>query len=394
MLTELIWSLPSIIFRMPKQLLILISALIFGCNHKPDTLEGRVWYPVKIETNDYSTSLGLYAFEFASDSTLTTYTLGTQHKVSSSYGRTGNEITLKTKQDSITVNYTVSGSNLIINFDSTTTVHYTDSFNGNETNLTERLDQILVSKSWQHNTDLIEFHESLDKGYIKPELHDELLDASIHFKNRDYYDRHEDFAWGTNYFNGMNFLVFGNTIGDVENQFFIIESVSDSLISGYKFDREGRLQKVKLSAVVNRNLMPAIIGNWNISSFEEIPSEFNELWGTFGTEEGISVSDLDNLTLSFNFSSDSSFQFISGSNVISKGNWYSDISGNVIYLTAEYEDQEGMSYRTTYLSVISLNGHELVIHKKEDIIQSNRGEFERKEYIETYKKVVTGAKNP
>ena len=100
------------------------------------------------------------------------------------------------------------------------------------------------------------------------------------------------------------------------------------------------------------------------------------------------------MNLSFNFSSDSSFQFLSRSKVISNGKWHSDISGNVIYLTAEYENQEGMSYRTTYLSIISLNGYEMVIHKKEDIIQSNRGEFERKEYIETYKKVVKGAKNP
>jgi hypothetical protein len=386
--------LPPIIFKMPKHLIILISLVIFGCNRKHDALEGRVWYPVKIESNDYSTTLGLYAFEFGSDSTLTTYTLGTQHKVLSTPSRTEDEITFNTEQDSITASYTVSGSNLIINFDSTTTVYYTDNLNVNETDLTEKLDQILVAKSWQIITDLIEFHESLDKGYIKPELHDELLDASIHFKNGDYYDRHEDFAWGTNYFNGINFLVFGNTIGDVENQFFIIESVSDNLISGYEFDRDGQQQNIQLSAVVNRDLKPAIIGNWNISSFELIPSEFNELWSTFGMEEGIKESDLENKTLSFNFRSDSSFQFISGNKVIAKGNWYSDISGNVIYLKAEYEDQEGMSYRTTYMSVISLNGAELVIHKKEDIIQENGSEFERKEYIETYKKVVTGAKNP
>lgn len=372
----------------------LISLVIFGCNRKHDALEGRVWYPVKIESNDYSTTLGMYAFEFGSDSTLITYTLGTQHKVSSTPSRTEDEITFKTEQDSITVTYTVSGSNLVINFDSTTTVYYTDNLDENETDLTEKLDRILVAKSWQLRNDLIEFHESLDKGYIKPPLHDELLNGSMHFKNGDYYDHHEDFAWGTNYFNGMNFLVFGNTIGDIENQFFIIESVSDTLINGYKFDRNGQEQNVQLSVVVNRNLKPAIIGNWNISSFEIIPSEFNELWDTFGTEEGINASDLDNMNLSFNFSSDGSFQFLSRSQVISKGKWHSDISGNVIYLIAEYEDQECLSYRTTYLSVISLNGDKLVIYKKEDIIQSDRSEFERKEYIETYKKVVTDTNNP
>lgn len=379
---------------MPKHLLILISVLIFGCNRKHDPLEGRIWYPVKIESNDYSTSLGLYALEFGSDSSLTTFTLGTQHKVSSTPSRTEDEITFKSEEDSMTVAYTVSGSNLIISFDSTTTVYYTDSFNGSETDLTERLDQILVSKSWQFNTDLIEFHESLDKGYIKPELRDELLDASIHFKNSNYYNRHEVFAWGTNYFNGMNFLVFGNTIGDIENEFFIIESVSESLISGYMFDREGQQQVFQLTAVENRNLKPVLIGNWNLSSFEEIPSEFNELWDTFGAGKGINVSDLENMNLSLNFSSDSSFKFISGDEVISKGKWHSDNSGTVIYLIAKYEDQERISHRTTYLSVISLDDNELVVHKKEDIIQSNQGEFERKEYLEAYKKVVTGAKNP
>jgi hypothetical protein len=371
---------------MPRQLLILISLLIFGCNPRPDAIEGKVWYPVKIESRDYTTSLGLYAFEFGSDATLTTYTLGTQHKVLSTYRITGNEITLNSDQDSVKVTFTVSKSDLIINFDTTTTVHYTGTFNGIEGDLTEELDRILVSNSWRLNSDLIEFHQTLDKGYIKPELRDELNDASIHFNNDGYYDRHEVLAWGSNHFNGMNFLVFGNTTGDIENQYFIIESVSDTLISGYKFDRDGQQQIIQLSAISNRDLKPTIVGNWNISSFEEIPSEFNELWSTFGIEEGIRESDLENKTLSFNFSSDSSFQFISGGKVISKGNWYSDISGNVIYLKAEYEDPEGTSSRTTYMSVISLDGAELVIRKKEDIIQENRSEFERKEYIETYKK--------
>ncbi|MBU2914631.1 hypothetical protein [Reichenbachiella agariperforans] len=379
---------------MSKQLLILISTLIFGCNHKPDALEGSVWYPVKIETNDYSTSLGLYAFEFGSDSTLTTYTLGTQHKVSSTYGRTGNKITLKTKQDSVTVTYNISDSNLIINFDTATTVYYTDLLNGTENDLAETLDRILVSKSWQLNSDLIEFNQSLDKGYIKPELHEELNDASIHFKIDNYYNYHEDIAWGSNHFNGMNFLVFGNSTGNFENQYFIIESVSDTLISGYKFDRDGQQRNIQLSAADNRNLKPAIIGNWNISSFEEIPSEFNELWDTFGTEEGISVSDLDNMTLSFNFGSDSSFQFSSGNKVISKGKWYSDKSGKVINLIAEYEDSDGPHYRTMFLSVIALDSTKLIVHKKEDIIQEDGSRFERKEYIETYKKVVTGTKTP
>ncbi|WP_422362201.1 hypothetical protein [Reichenbachiella sp.] len=371
---------------MPKNFLILISLVVFGCNRKHDAIEGRVWYPVKIESNYYPSALGLYAFEFGSDSTLTKYTLGTQHKVSSTLSRTEDEITFNIEQDSITVTYTVSGSNLIINFDSATTVYYSDSFYLNNTDLTEKLDQILVSKSWQLNNDLIEFHESLDKGYIKFELHDELLDATFHFKNSNYYIDHEVFAWGTNYFKGLNFLVFGNTIGDIENQFFIIESVTDSLISGYKFDKEGQQQMVQLFAMDNQNLKPAIIGSWNISSFEEISSDLNELWDTFGTQKGINVSDLDNMNLSFKFNSDSSFHFLSGNKVISMGKWHFDISGNVIYLIAENEDQEGMSYRTTYLSVISLNDHELVVYKKEDIIQAKRGGFQRKEFIETYKK--------
>jgi hypothetical protein len=380
---------------MPKSPLILIFLLLVSsCHQNFDALEGKVWYPVNIESNDYTTSLGLYAFEFGSDSTLTTYTLGTQHKVSSTYSRAGNEITLNTGKDSLPVTFTISENDLVISFDSMTTVHYTDILNGVSGYLTEELDRILVSKSWQFNSDLIEFHQSLDKGYIKPELREELNDANIHFKTDNYYNYHEDFAWGSNHFNGINFLVFGNTIGDIENQFFIIESVSDTLISGYKFDKDGQPQNIQLSAAVNRDLKPEIIGDWDISSFEKIPSEFNELWSTFGIEEGVKESDLENQTLSFNFSSDSSFQFISGSKVISKGNWYSEISGNVIYLKAEYEDQEGMSYRTTYLSVISLNGHELVVHKKEDIIQLSRSEFDRMEYLETYKKVVTGAKNP
>ncbi len=379
---------------MPKYLLIIISALIFGCDSKHDALEGRVWYPMKIESNKNSTSLGLYAFEFGSDATLTTYTIGTQHKVLSTHSRTKDEITFKTELDSLTVTYAVSDSKLIITFDSATTVYYTEFINVNETDLTEELDKILVSKSWRLNTDIIEFHESLEKGYVKSELRDELLDASIHFKNGNYYNRHEVFAWGTNYFNGMNFLVFGNSTGYIENQYFIIQSVSDTLISGYKFDRDGQQQNIQLSAVVDRDLKPAIIGNWEISSFEEIPSEFNELWYTYGKEVGIREYDLENNTLSFNFNSDSSFQFFAGSKVVSMGNWYSDISGNIIYLTVKYEDQERTSYRTTYLSVISLNDAELVIHKKEDIILGNGSEFERKEYIQTYKKVVTTLSMP
>lgn len=379
---------------MPKYFLILISALIFGCDSKHDALEGRVWYPIKIESNNNSTSLGLYAFEFGSDATLTTYTIGTQHKVLSTHGRTKDEITFKTELDSLTVTYAVSDSKLIITFDSATTVYYTEFINVNETDLTEELDKILVSKSWRLNTDIIEFHESLEKGYVKPELRDELLDASIHFKNGNYYNRHEVFAWGTNYFNGMNFLVFGNSTGYIENQYFIIQSVSDTLISGYKFDRNGQQQNIQLSAVVDRDLKPAIIGNWGISSFEEIPSEFNELWYTYGKEVGIREYDLENNTLSFNFNSDSSFQFFAGSKVVSKGNWYSDISGNIIYLIVKYEDQERTSYRTTYLSVISLNDAEFVFHKKEDIMLGNGSEFERKEYIQTYKKVVSTLSMP
>ena len=387
--------LPPIIFGMPKSLLILIFVpLVFSCHQNFDAIQGRVWYPMKIESNDYTTSLGLYAFEFGSDATLTTYTLGTQHNVSSTYNRTGNEITFNPDQDSLKVTFTVSENDLIIHFDTATTVYYTDELNGDEEDLTEKLDRILVSKSWQLNSDLFEFHEWLEKGLIKYELHKEVNNASIHFNTDNYYNQHEDFAWGSNYFNGINFLVFGNTTGYIENQFIIIESVTDTLISGYKFDRDGQLQNIQLSAEVNRDLKPEIIGAWDISSYEEIPSEFNELWGTFGTEEGINVSDLDNMTLSFRFNPDSSFQFSSSIGIISKGKWHSDKSGKVIYLTAEYKDHDGPHFRTTHLSVISLNDTELIIHKKEDIIQANEGEFERKEYIEMYKKVVTGAKNP
>ncbi|MGL1888305.1 MAG: hypothetical protein OCD76_17450 [Reichenbachiella sp.] len=363
-----------------------MSLLIFGCNPRPDAIEGKAWYPVKIESSDYTTSIGLYAFEFGSDATLTTYTLGTKHKVLSTYRITGNEITLNSDQDSVKVTFTVSESDLIINFDTTTTVHYTDTFNGIEGNLTEELDRILVSNSWRLNSDLIEFHQTLDKGYIKPELHDELNDASIHFNNDGYYDRHEVFAWGSNHFNGMNFLVFGNTTGDIENQYFIIESVSDTLIRGYEIDRDGQQKNFQLSAVFNRALKPEIIGNWIISSFEEIPCEFDELLSTFGTEKGIKVSDLNDKTLSYNFGSDSNFQFSASNIVISKGKWHSDISGNIIYLTAESEENEGSSFQTTLLSVISLTDSELVIHKKEDVLQAKQGESKRKEYIETFKK--------
>ncbi len=378
---------------MAKPLIVLICVIaFFSCQQKADLLNGKVWYPVKVESNNSSTSMGLYALEFGSDAKLTTYTVGTQHKVSSTYNRTGNEIILNSEQDSIKVTFTASENKLVINFDTTTTVFYSDVLRGGRNDLTIRLDKILVSKSWELNSDLIEFHHWLNKGLIKPELQEELNNATLHFKNDNYYHMHEDFTWGSNYFNGINFLTFGNTTGHIENHYLIIESVTDTLIMGYKYDFQGQPQKLQLLAADDNKLTSDIIGNWNLSSYEEIPSEFNELWGTFGTEEGINISDLSNKALSFTFSSDSSYRFSTSNKTISAGKWHSDKSGRIIYLVAEYEDQDGLHYRTTYLSIISLTNTELIIHKKEDIIQANAGEFERKEYIETYKKVVTSAK--
>lgn len=287
---------------MPKSLLILISVLtLFSCGQNSNPLNGKIWYPVKIESNNNSTSVGLYALEFGVDTILTTYTLGTQHKVSSTYNRTGNGLTLNYEQDSIKVTFTVSENELIIKLDTTTTVFYSNALEGGGDDLTKRLDQVLVSKSWEINSHLVEFHEWLDKSLIKPKLHEELSNASFHFKNVNYYHLHEDFVWGSSYFNGINFLTFGNTIGDIENHYMIIESVTDTLIKGYRYDFQGQPQKIQLSVANENNLTTDIIGNWNINSYEEIPSEFNELWDTFGTEQGIAISDLNNNKLSFTF---------------------------------------------------------------------------------------------
>ena len=366
---------------------VVLTLLWSGCDQKPDSIEGQVWYPVKIESSDYPVPYGTYALEFGSDSILTIYTLGTSHKTSSTYNRIGNKIILGKKEGSLALTYTLLNERLIINFDTLSTVHYVNSLPEKQIDLTKKLDQVLITKSWKFDSDLVEFHPSLNNELIKFELRRELRDATYHFKNDSFYNQHSEFAWGSNHFNGNNILVFSHLMNDIENQYFIIDFVTDTLISGYKFDRAGQRQPIQFSALVNKNLTPSIVGHWKMTSAEEIPRKFNDLIDDFGEAVGIRESDLENKALSLDFSSDSSFQFKVSSKVIAKGKWHADRSGSIVYLKAINEEDGALSTTTTYISLISSSPGEIVVHKTEDITEDDH-EFEVKEYIQTYTKVV------
>ena len=361
---------------------------LFACEQNTDLLTDKVWYPVKITSRNDFTFVGLYAITFDAKGNRITHTLGTKHKDSSLYLRKEDTLYFNPDEKSEVLNFTVSEHELVLHFDSTTRVSYTDALPISGKDLTESLNHNLVAKSWNLNSNLIEFHEWLEKGPIKPALHEELNNGSYHFKNDDYYPFHENFVWGSSYLNGINFLIIGNILSEISNQYILVESVTDTLISGLRYDFQGKPEKVQLKAMVCKDIRPAIIGSWKLRSLKEIPSEFNEVWDSFGDDVGVSIMDLNHKNLSLTFRPDGSYLFSTSDKLFSKGKWHTDKSGKIIYLVADSENRNGLSYRTTYLSIISITDTALIIHKKEDVIQENGSSFERQGFIETYERAA------
>ena len=366
-------------------LLFSILLVFFSCRNQNDLLTDKIWYPTKLEKID--TQNGLYAISFTSDS-MKIQTLGTEYYKPSPYRLEKNQIYLNT--DSKTVQFEILQLNeneLTIQFDSSSTVTYTCSLGPSQGDLSKELRTSLLRNSWMlEDSVFMEFIDSLDTRVIKEHIHEHVKNVDVHFRRNNYYFEHHKAAWGVNYANGNNILVINEVLDNTGSQYFVIENVSDTLITGFKFDWwTGERKQIRLKAVSNNKTTSSmILGDWQLESFSEEHLDFDgyEVWATFGEERGIDIADLQNKTLSISFNEDGRFEYLANNQLISRGTWHLDNTGKIVRLRAAYSDETS---RTTYQSIITLNSTTLVVYKTEDIAKGET-EFEVKRYIETFRR--------
>jgi len=373
---------------MQKTLFILTIILCFSCNNNSELLVNKTWFPIKVEGEDNST-LRLHAITFTDSGKLINRTLGTDYEVVSNYWRNGNVIYYNLDKDTIELSINlISENELVVEFDSVSTVTYTH-INSNKQDLTRHLTEMLTEETWILNgSTLIEFNDQLETNVVKPYYQDKLHSAVLHSSRDGYYKNHLGILWSANYYEGANIMMFGGQIDLNENKYFILETVSDTLISGYGYNHKGKKEEVWFRAsnhdTTTRSLL---LGNWRLESFEEVPERFGEVRGTFGDEkeEGINRSDLDNKNITISFSKNQTFEMGVGPKICALGKWQMDRSGQIVTLIAEYNDDDRKAYRTTYIHLLNITGSELKLFKKEDII-IEKGEMEVKGFVEIYKK--------
>ncbi len=373
-----------------KPLLILFASIILiSCHKKVDLSLGKTWYPIKAISSDFPNSYRLHAMTFTNDS-LRISTLGTTYAKNWNYVLNDNSLKIYLEDDSIVCEVKRNGENLMIRFDSVTAVKYTLSIGSpHKENLSERLKTLLLAKSWMLNDSvMLKCQNQLDYRITHPKYHDHLKNVDIHEKKNNYFDQHYTAAWSATAYEGYNILSIVDLVDDTGSEYFIVNSVSDTLITGYHFDRYGQRQEFKLFAIPkNENTAVLLPGRWQLQSFEEVKNASGldeiEIWSVpYGNEKGINLSDLQNNALSIVFSKNGRFNYSSNDNIISTGTWNLDETGKLLKLRAEYDDGS----ITTFQTIIEIDSTSMVVFKKEDMIIGHL-EFEVKKYIEVFRKI-------
>lgn len=377
--------------------LILIFLIFCSCSKDYNTLIQRTWMPVKVEDSNgliYDSELQLFALTFTDSAFLVSRTLGTSYDRISKYNLTEKKLELSDEQGSGIVNIlSLSMDELKIQFDSFNIVTYRPFPDKKSEDQTELIDEQLSNKSWylddpQFNAMgkiLIEFKDSLEDRIVKPILRDQLNAAGIHAFEHSYSDFHIRAIWGVNYFNNTNVLSISGLDGGALNNVIIITDVSDSLITGFKFNNSQKSPiKLTLAQSNTDQIIASLSRDWVLTGFEEVKDEYGEFWNSFGgVEKGLKMSDLEKSKITLHFDEKNLFVIKVNNDTLTHGAWRLSNSGQLIELTSRYLKNGHKLVRNHFLSIIKIDSNQLQIYRRENI-ESSESEFARLSFIETY----------
>ncbi|UZR96004.1 hypothetical protein [Chondrinema litorale] len=367
---------------------IIILFLLTSCNNYNNLLTSKTWIPIKVENESNSSHILPQALTFTNTSKVKFHVIGTNASKFSTYTINGNRINIS---DSISSNLlqikSINESELEVELNKNSHITFTH-INQTNPNLTEELKEKLINHAWLGSDSVLyDFKNSLDSSIVHTEFHSDLYDIELFNKKNNYFTKYKYGFWGLNYFEGNNFLMINNFESNY-HQLFILENISANVIDGYTYNWQGEKTPFQLSFIESdTNNKTQLIGEWQIDSYKEIiPEYFNDIWYTLEDEKGITESDLEAKNIFMYFYSDQTFQIKVKDNTIMSGRWELDPSDKIIKLRSEHIYNNEKSYRTTHISIININQQELKVFKKEDIITDPHS-FERKGYIEIYKRI-------